>query len=549
MITARHLSALLIGLALALAPASAGADDGWRSEQPLTAGSDVPAALGQVYDIKFWAPNRGVLITADGLWAYDGTGWHRLATVCGGTDGRIAWAGPLDFWTISDQPVGQTGVDPGTGRHRSLCHFVDGIVVASYAQPVGQAGSYAPMTAAACLAPDDCWFGGERLSGTVNSGAFHLHWDGHDLVAAPSLTVWDPANADPDRAVADLAVHQGNLYESVRVDGNAVPGEDGNQPNVLHQIYPGTPPAFVPLFPAAPIDYGTATADKLAGLQLSSDGDALWAAAGASDPRTPMAATILRLGPDGFAPLTLNDPGGLLQPDGAVTAIAAEPGTGAAWIGYRPATDQGLTPFPARLARVHADGTVDDATALPSAVEGLARKGQADRLTCPAQGQCWMATPVGWLFHLGAGLTRDDAPAMHQLITYRPPDASTPVLPPDAPPDDDSGIAPPVFQTDAPIGDLPPQIPPQQTKPKKLVTGVKRRIVKRTTLELRFTLSAKAHVQLVAKRKQKVVAKTKRVTLGKGKHVLRLKLSVKRWPTALDLRATAIAAKSGSAQR
>ena len=88
-------------------------------------------------------------------------------------------------------------------------------------------------------------------------------------------------------------------------------------------------------------------------------------------------------------------------------------------------------------------------------------------------------------------------------------------------------------------GDLPPEIPPKKAKAKKLVTSVTRRVVKRTTLELRFTLTAKARVQLVAKRKKTIVAKTKRTTMKKGRHVLRLKLNAKRWPTALDLRAVA----------
>jgi hypothetical protein len=537
----RRLTHTLAALAVAAACcASAATADEWHSEQPLTAGSDVPVSLGKVYDIKFWAPNRGVLITADGLWSYDGTGWRRLATVCGGTGGRIAWAGPLDFWTISDQPVGQAGVGGREVERRSLCHVVNGTVVASYAQPIGQATSYLQMNAAICLAADDCWFGGERLPGTVNRGAFHLHWDGHALAAVPSLTAREPAIADPDRAVGDFAVHQGALYESVRVDGNAVDGEPSDQPYVLHEIFPGTPPAFVPLFPAAPIDYGGRPPATLGALQLSTDGAQLWAAAGTNDPNKPMPVTILLLGPDGFAPLTLTDPGGLLAPAGTVTSIAAEPGTDSAWVGYWPSADSGQSKFPARLVRVHADGTVDGETTLPSAADGIARKQQADRLACPAPGQCWMSTQEGWLFHLGGDLPRDDEPAMHRLISYRPPDAATVSLSPDPLPDDDSGIAPPVFDQPPPEGFTPPATTPTKTKVKKLVTGVKRRLIGRTTLELRFTLTAKARVQLVAKRRKLVVASTKRATLGKGKHVLRLRLSAKRWPTKLDLRAVPV---------
>jgi hypothetical protein len=181
---------------------------------------------------------------------------------------------------------------------------------------------------------------------------------------------------------------------------------------------------------------------------------------------------------------------------------------------------------------------------LPSAEDGLARKMQADRLACPDAGQCWMATATGWLFHLGGDLPRDDAPEMHRLITFRPPDAATIVFPPDTPPDDTSGLAPPVFYEPPPDTSDVPDPSTETKRARKLVTGVRRRMIHRTTLELTFTLTAKAHVQLVAKRKRTVVARTKRVTLAKGKHRLRLRLSAKHWPTKLDFRVTALNAPS-----
>ena len=151
--TTRVLLALAAALlALALLAAVAGAqelsDDGnasWRLEQPKpppppvgVAPSEVPIGLGPVGDIQFWGPNRGLLITAGnpksippGIWVYNGVGWHELANVCGATDGRIAWAGPDDFWTISDGRPGQAIVEnkvPPT-TDNTLCHFVDGHVV------------------------------------------------------------------------------------------------------------------------------------------------------------------------------------------------------------------------------------------------------------------------------------------------------------------------------------------------------------------------------------------------------------------------------------
>src|SRR5262249_61040091 len=112
----------------------------------------------------------------------------------------------------SDQPLGQvTGQAPA--RHISLCHFKDGQVVGSYAEPLGVAGSYLPMSAATCVAPANCWFAGERLPGLINDGAFHLHWDGAALPAIPSVTQNQPQIADPGRTVTSLAFYGGALYD------------------------------------------------------------------------------------------------------------------------------------------------------------------------------------------------------------------------------------------------------------------------------------------------------------------------------------------------
>lgn len=536
--TAR-LIAVMAALALSLTAGAINAAAGWHSEQPLTTGSDVPVSLGRVYDIKFWAPNRGVLITDDGLWAYDGTGWRRLSTVCGGQDGRIAWAGPLDFWTISDQPVGQANPTGISSAGRSLCHFVNGAVVASYAQPLGRATSYQPMDAAACLAPNDCWFGGDRLPGTVNVGAFHLHWDGTSLTPWPSLADPDPSVVDPDRAISDMAVHQGEIYEAVRVDGNLVDGEDSSQPFLVHKIFSGSPPVFTPVPAFEPVDYLGVLPSTLRGFRLSSDGDTLWAAAGPASPGSvPAPPQFLRLAGSGLLPIHLTDDArDVLTSEVEITALAAEPGTSSAWVGYASPRESNT---PARLARVHADGTLGDVTSLPLASDGIARKGITGPLACPSPGQCWMATTGGWLFHLGDRLPRDDAPEMHRLITYRPPDASAVVFPPDDLPDDDSGIAPPVIAQPPPVGLSPSEETPSTTKRKKLVTSIKKPKVRGLTLALKFTLTAKARVQLIAKRNKTVVAKTKLRTLSKGKHTLKLKLNRKRWPTALDLRAKAV---------
>ena len=254
------------------------------------------------------------------------TGWYRYSTVCGGHEGRIAWAGPDNFWTISDQPSGQqTGSAPP--HHISLCHFEGGKVVASYAEPVGLAKSYLPLNAAACSGPQDCWFAGERLPGTTNVGAFHLHWDGSSLTAVPSLTVPQPEIEDPGRSVTSLAFHGGNLYEGVR-------SAKGTSPPLSWPISP----AFCTSFSKAPrpiISFRsnqkarrtTAAAPpsrpQLQGFRLAGDSEELWAIAGAeSEPAT---VTALRLGGGGFEQVSLDDPAALSCPAIGSTAPPRSP--------------------------------------------------------------------------------------------------------------------------------------------------------------------------------------------------------------------------------
>jgi hypothetical protein len=534
----------LVGLVLGLTGTSATAAAAeWSSEQPVAAGIEAPVSIGQVGDIEFWAPNRGLLITAGnggvpaGLYAYDGTGWYRYSTVCGGHEGRIAWAGPDEFWTISDQPVGQeTGKAPP--EHISLCHFKDGQVVASFAERVGLPDSYLPLNAAACSGSDDCWFAGDALPGTTNVGAFHLHWDGTSLTALPSLTVPQPKVLDPGRSVEDLAFHEGDLYESVAIrDGDVAPEEPPSQPSFLHRILAGEAGPFEPLYTTEPLNYGGpgAEPDQLEAFRFAGDEEGLWAIAGAE--ASPATVTALRLGPKGFSQVPLDDPGGVLEAGDRLGGAAAEPGTSDAWIGFREPTDK-VTP-PARLTRIHADGTVDPAILLPVEGGGIGHKGSAGPIACPAVGQCWMVTSEGWIFHLGPDLPQDTDPAMHVLISYRPPDDSLPSVPPISLPEDDSGSYLPPEETLVP-GAFPPQ---RRRRP--LVTRMRQRIVGKSVLQLRFFLHAKAHVQLLARRGGRVVAKTPRYTMAKGPRSVRLRLDPKRWPSSIDLEAHALKRRPG----
>jgi hypothetical protein len=557
-------AALLLLLLVGAPPSFAGAGPTWRLEQPAppappagVAPAPFPVPLGAVGDIQFWAPNRGLLVTAgtavvpQGLYAYDGTGWHQLSTVCGGTDGRIAFAGPDDVWTIADQRTGQTS--SAANLHfddRSLCHIVGGQVVSSYALPQGQANSYQAMHGAACASPTDCWFGGDLVTTAPPYGAFHLHWDGSALRSVPSLDV--PVNTDPAHAIQDIAVDQGQYYESVHATlddpVNPAAPDPAAGPTLLHAITSDLTSPFVPLdlgltVGRTPTDTAVRPTD-FAGLLLGGDGHQLWAAGGSTS-RALANVVVVHLDASGsFQQLTVGaaPDGGTALPFGStVSGVAAEPGGDAAWVAFNPsdnATD-------ARVARIAADGSVTELDHVPAVGDPAGPKGTAGPIACPAPGECWMATSKGWLYHLTDGTphARDTDLAYAGLITTRPADQGVPFVPPLDLPIDDSGATVP-FVPEVPVSDADPgtgtTAPPK--KAKALVAGTKSKLVHKTTLELTFTLRAKAHVQLIAKRRGKVVAKTKRVTLKAGKRIVKLKLNRKKWPTALQLKATAFGA-------
>lgn len=544
----RAAATLLASLATVLALAAPAGAAEWRSGQPSGPGG-FPTGLGDIGDLKCWQPDRCLLTTAGnggvqaGLFAYDGRGWYRYSTVCGGVGGRVAWAGPNEFWTVSDQQKGQettSAVSSGI----SLCHFKDNQVVASYGEPVGLPASYLQMTAAACAGPSDCWFAGVRLPGTVNQGAFHLHWDGSSLTAVPSLTKPQSEVLDPGRAVGSLAYSGGAFYESVLVRGEDAPllPDEEEEPSLLHRLAPSQANPFELLFPAAPIVYGNefASASDLGTAYLAGvGGEDLWAIAGASSFRGNV--TVLRLGAgDSLAQLPLSDPEASFQEGTLVSGAAAEPG--AAWVAFQRPGDASLLQPVARLARVQADGSVGAELLLPApgeTVDGepLGGKGTAGPIACPAPEQCWMATKRGWLFHLGPDPNPGADPAARPApITFRPTDNSVPVVPPTDPPVDDSGLEEekPSGQEEVENGfePLPKRKPP-------LVSRIRQRLIG-TTLELSFTLSSRARVRLVAERQRRVVAKTRRYTLARGRRSVRLRLDPDRWPTKLDLQAHAI---------
>lgn len=540
-----------------------------------------PLPLGQVGEISFWAPNRGLLITGGtvpagsvpaGLYAYDGEEWHELSTVCGGGKGRIAWAGPDEFWTISDQRAGQIEArEEGNLTSLSLCHFLDGNVVGSYAMPLGQSDSYLQMDAATCLSPDDCWFGGED-GRAPNGGSFHLHWNGSSVSA-----VYDT----DDHAVTGMTAFEGKIYEGLAIgpEDSYQAGEERQHPAVIRTIASSESSAFcegvestfcnVFLFSHEQLpSYAAGVApDALGGFDLATDGaplgteaSQLWAAADpvSSGAGSHAQVTILHEGEggnwtqlaplaDGDSPLPSHAELGGSETDGETSqatsagdALAPEPGTSSAWLSLR-----GMPGDAADVALLGAPQEESEAshvvvTEVPEAEERerLGFRGEAGPISCPAENDCWMATTQGWLFHLGGEYPQDTDPNFAHLITYRPPDAGVPVIYPDAPPVDDSlANQQPAVEPSAPATQTPP-VRATAKKPKQLVSHVKSKFLHDRVLVISFTLSADAHVQLVGREKSKVVASTRRKLLRPGHHELSLTLNPAHWPTKLQFKAT-----------
>jgi hypothetical protein len=590
------LSAMLVLSLLAGAVAQAGAqglsDDGgaeWRVEQPElppsppgVEGLKAAIGLGRIGDIQFWAPNRGALITSGngsaippGVWFYNGERWRELATVCGATDGHIAWAGPDEFWTISDGRPGQAPSESGEEpplQDDTLCHFgVNSLtgkleVLASYASLAFLSTSYQPMHAAACLGPEDCWFAGEPLE-SPDVGAFHLHWNGHTLAPEPYLP--------EGHGVWSMATFDGHIYEGVRFLDSDRSTTVSRPPPALHLITGAeAPQTFEPVH-EVPLYETNEFFSALDYLRLSADESSLWAAAGPVTGETPKGSlpagvTIVRYSslqcPSGgsecsdtgspswsqvLGPQTA--PSGLEAfPEDVVSSIAAEPGTSSAWVALDSKADaengEPGTPSPALVARVSANGTISDELQLPSSGEPYGPKGAAEEVVCPAVHDCWMATADGWLLHLSTtaeheeeheengkhpNLLTDPAFSSDEPIAVRPPDEGVPQVPLDAPPLDDSGLE--EFRPSQERLKGQTTESPFATVTLPLLSHVRSRLVHGTTLELSFHLAVKARVRLLAKHRRAVVASTSTRTLKAGNRSLLLRLSAARWPTKLEL--------------
>ncbi|MGA9875057.1 MAG: hypothetical protein WBQ21_04540 [Solirubrobacteraceae bacterium] len=560
---------------------------------PGTAQAPYGVPVGEVGEISFWAPNRGLMITGGtagesgpvkpGLYAYDGESWHQLATVCGGAEGRIVWAGPDEFWTIADQRSGQvivTGSKQAEAPAVSLCHFFDGQVVGSYAMPLDEPESWVQMTAGACYSPSDCWFGG--LKGRApHVGAFHLHWDGSTVSA-----VYEPE----DHSVFGMVDFEGSLLESVGLEAGDewLPEEERRHPATIHSIAPtGVEPTFGEYFlydEGAEHDlpvYGEGVLpEALQAFDLATnapDGEGatqLWAAANpSSEAPSELSVPITVLRDDagswsqviptagGESPLAVGAESPLREAKlggsalfsgvtwGTADAIAPEPGSEDAWLSLQ-TKETGAV-----VTQLEADGKLARTDVLPEAGDAVGYRGEAGPIVCPAAHDCWLATvsekasESGWLFHLSDGAQEepDSDPffdGADGVIENRPHDAGLPIIYPYVPPVDDSLAN---QQQVPPLA--PPTEPTTQTvktkKGKRLVKDVKSKLLHHRTLVISFMLTASAHVQLIARRHGKIVAKTPRKELRGGRHALSLALDPQSWPTKLQFEAKPIGA-SGS---
>lgn len=533
----RFLTFTLSALALGV-PAGASAAPSWRLEQPAPpAGAPFKVPLGAPGDLQFWSPTRGILalegnaVIPRGLMFWNGQDWRRLSTVCGGSADtlRVAWAGPTEFWTVSEPSR------PRVGSGTTLCRYQGGRVVGSFGTLPQSSDPYNLMVAATCRSANDCWFGGPSANDPAGArtGAFRLHWNGS------TLTTW---YGPQGRGISDLEAHGDVIYESAFAGSRAGSREPVVNripepvPALLRRIGAGAAFSLDPFKPA-PLDDVAEDGSEL--LALDSDGSQLWGGGGgaASGPSAPVDGSVerppllVRIAP-GSAIATEITPladAGVLGPTDRVGDIAAIPQTDDAMLALASYAERRATNVKARVGRIDAATGRLEVTRLPASGAG---RGAAARIACPAVDQCWMVTTAGWVFHYhdGTPLPADEDPAFAGVITDRPNEAAAQFIP-DTPPVDDSMLfAPPVIEEIAP--------PVEEVRTRRLAPLMRnlRSKLHGTTLHISFRLTRRAKIGVVAKRKRKTVARAKQRWLKKGNRTVKVRLDRRRWPTKLDFK-------------
>jgi hypothetical protein len=526
--------ALIAAAIASVGPGVARGEATWRLEQPAPpTGARFKAPLGTPDDMQFLAPNEGLLsvegnaAVPTGLFFWNGRAWHQLSTVCGGSGeaSRIAWAGPDEFWTITEPS------EPRVGSGLALCHFKDGVVVGSYSTPLQSPDPFRPLDAAACDGPADCWFAGiasEDPSGQ-RVGAFHLHWDGTNLT-----TSYQPQG----RGVSGLAVFGGTFYESTLVGAQA---GDTTNPVTLATPEPLGPILIHKLvgeqFSAAnflPFPYPGVPAEGVELLSAKADATDLWFSGGgaASGPAAPPDGSVASppLAVHYSAPFFQQAPidTSLFGSEDRFVDISPVPGTSSAWVADQALSERAGATDRAKVALIGTDGSATLQT-LPSSGAG---RGSAQLVAATGAEEAWMVTSTGWLFHYtdGTVLPEDTDPNWAGMITQRPNESVAQFVSDTPPPDDSQLFAPPPVQVEAKAnGESVPLVIPALLKDIKVTR-------RGLLITISFQLTRLADVQLLAKLHGKVIARTREERLGAGRRKLELHLERKRWPDALSFK-------------
>lgn len=538
-------------------PAASAAGAWTLSDHPAPPpGATFKIPLGAPGDLQFIAPNRGLLAVegnatiARGLFVYDGAEWRRLATVCGGSadTARIAWAGPTEFWTISEPSL------PRAGAGLALCRFRDGQVAGSFSTAEQSPDPYRRMNAAACTGPSDCVFAGAASSDPTGQrrGTFHLRWDGTAL-----RSEYEPQ----DRAASDLEAFGGEVVGTRNV-GRRAEGRDGaapqpelpeDRPHLLHRIAAGSfirEPFTAADLPVPDPNYGaTPPRDATDLLALDGDGSDLWAvgggtasgacpspappgtSAGCEDTsglggvydRQPIAA---RRGAGGLTELALTQ---AFSPGERFVDVAAVPGSDDAWVAVQRFLDRRNPTARAKLARLGPDGTVREIITLPESGSG---RGAAAKIAFSGPNEGWMVTTAGWIFHFtdGTALPRDTDPAFAGPITFRPNEAAAQFIP-DAPPVDDSRLFEPATLEPEPPATVADEPAVKRLRP--LLRAVRTRLQGRRLMIISFRVARPARIGVTGRRRGHVVARVRPRSFRPGRRSIRLKLDPGRYPTQI----------------
>ena len=374
------LAALALSIALALAPSAAAAETGWHSEHRSAAGIGVPAPFGEIGDMAFWAPNRGVLITAGNEGAA-----RRASTPTTGPAGTSTRPSAAAAKGGSPGP-GRTnsGPSPTTrpprkaeggrdeGRGRTLCHFAERTKSSPPTPSRSDSADVLPADEGGGLREPDRLLVRRRTSGSGRRQRRRLppalERLGADRRAVGAVA--EPAIEEPPGAIVDLAAFAGRSpLESA--DGSAATCRE-------HRRARGSRSSRSRCRPAANRSGPSASRPT----------------AVSSGPSRRAAKLALRSVGAGFETVRRPANSGTVEAVGAANRERAAPG----W----PANDGRRSG--AVLRSVSASGAVGPESRSRSPAEELDPKGAPTDDRLPGGRPVLAGDQQGWLFHLGGSL-------------------------------------------------------------------------------------------------------------------------------------------------